>query len=461
VHGIAELLSMPGGRTLGFKRDLSSARGVLKDLIAFANTAGGTLVIGVEDDRRVAGLPDALAAEEQLASLVADSIAPALLPELELATHEGRDVLIARVAHWRGPFYLRVEGLEAGVYVRLGSTSRRAGPEILAELRRSLGDRSFDQDPCDALAPDALDRARIRTAFRPLGVRATPSRLTTLGVLIGHSGTTLVSNGGVLLFGSEAARREHFPDAHVRCARFRGLDRGSEVIDQLDLAELTLLQAAEEVERFIARNSRVAGPVEGLRRRDVAEYSSVMVREVVVNALAHADYSLAGMSTRVAIYSDRLEVENPGLLPFGMTIEQIKAGQSKIRNRVIARVFRSVNMLEGWGRAWERIQSAVREGYPEPDLEEMGLSFRVTLWPHPATREIGPSTARAASSPQERREWIMGELSRRDGLRVPDIVRALGVAHRTAERDVSALVHQGKIRFVGPRRTGRYERLQE
>jgi predicted HTH transcriptional regulator len=140
-----KLLSKPEGKTLEFKRDLSSLKPILKTLVAFANTAGGTIIIGRSDGGKITGVSDVLREEERLASVIADSIPPSLMPELEVRSYEGKPLLIATVPHWRGLFYLKAEGPEKGVYVRLGSTNRMAGDELLAELQRSLDGSTYDQ----------------------------------------------------------------------------------------------------------------------------------------------------------------------------------------------------------------------------------------------------------------------------------------------------------------------------
>src|SRR5574342_558134 len=133
---IAELIQQPESRILEFKQDLSSLTPILKTIVAFANTAGGILVIGVSNNGTVIGIHDVFKAEEALANAIADSIAPTILPEIEAATINGKSVLLIKVSHWRAPFYLKKEGIPDGVYIRLGSTSRASGPDILAELKR-------------------------------------------------------------------------------------------------------------------------------------------------------------------------------------------------------------------------------------------------------------------------------------------------------------------------------------
>ena len=109
----------------------------------------------------------------------------------------------------------------------------------------------------------------------------------------------------------------------------------------------------------------MAAKIENMHRVDISEYPEVAIREILVNAICHADYSLGGMRILVAIYEDRMEIQNPGMLPFGMTIEDLKAGVSKIRNRVIARVCREMGLMEEWGSGYERVIDACRSGgYP-------------------------------------------------------------------------------------------------
>ena len=127
---LQKLLTRPEEKTLEFKRDLSSLKPILKTPVAFANTAGGIIILGRSNDRKITGVGNVLREEERLASAVADCIRPLMMPELEVCSYEGKPLLIATVPHWRGPFYLKTEGPEKGVYVRLGSTNRRAGEEF-------------------------------------------------------------------------------------------------------------------------------------------------------------------------------------------------------------------------------------------------------------------------------------------------------------------------------------------
>ncbi len=268
------------------------------------------------------------------------------------------------------------------MYIRLGSTNRRADPDVLEELRRAAGHLVFDQLPCVGTEIADLDLEAAQRAFAAVGRTIDEGKLESLGVLIRHGQYRVPSNAGMILFGPTAARQRYFADAQVRCARFAGPDK-VEFLDRLDL-EGSVLEALDEVPRFIRRNTRLAARIEGMRRQDLPEYPRVALREALVNAVAHTDYSLRGMHTQVAIYSDRMEIQNPGMLPFGMTLDNSKAGVSRIRNPVVARVLRELELMEEWGSGYRRItEDCDRGGYPHPEWVELGSVLRVVFQPHP------------------------------------------------------------------------------
>ncbi len=385
---VRQLLSQGEGRILERKRDLSSLSPVLKTLVAFANTAGGTLLVGIEDDGTVAGLDGVRDQEERLANTIADSIEPALLPDIEVVSVDGHDLLMVRVARWPGPFFLRSKGPEKGVYVRLGSTNRRADGQTLAELRLLTQRLAFDQEPCGGTTLRDLDLDAAREAFATVGRELDEAKLESLGVVCRRGAEIVPSNGGVILFGRGAARRRYFPDAQARCALFRGTTK-ARFIDRKDI-DGTVLDALYEVPTFIERNTRLAARIESMRREDIPEYPQVALREGLTNAIAHTDYTQRGMQIMVAIFSNRLEIQNPGTLPFPMTLDDLKRGVSRIRNPVITRVLRELDFMEEWGTGYRRIsEDCAQGGYPVPDWEELGAVVRIVFRPHPEAQVEG------------------------------------------------------------------------
>ena len=152
-------------KTLEYRRDLSSRGRIIKTLVAFANSSGGSLVVGVADDHSVLGAGDPLVEENRLANMVANGIRPMLLPETEIVTVGERALLVVNVyPAGRRPFYVATDGPDDGVYVRLGSSTVRADQWQIAELRRQATGVVFDELP-NPQATGGLDDAAVAAAF--------------------------------------------------------------------------------------------------------------------------------------------------------------------------------------------------------------------------------------------------------------------------------------------------------
>lgn len=473
---ITDILSRPEGRTLEFKRQEVTLTNVLKTLIAFANTAGGTLVIGVDDHKSPLGVEDVKGEEERYANAVSTSIEPPLDIELEPLRFEGVDLLLVRVPRLPGPFYLRKDGPDRGTYIRVGSTNRRATKQQIDELRRLARSQAFDERPCLGSTMDDLDIGAIDSAFGPLGRIPDGGALESLGLVTVAASKRTPTNAGMILFGTESARSRFFPDAVFRCARFLGTEK-VDFLDQLD-PDGSVLKSLDEVERFVRRNTRTAAKIESLRRQNVPEYSTVQLREILANAVAHSDYAQRGMHLRVAIFDNRLEIENPGGWPVGFSEDDFRAGISRPRNPAIARVLRELDVIERWGSGYRRIREASEVGgYPIPRWHDVGPVLRVVLYPHPALAipsTVGyPATENGIEDGRinvivddpvdaltERQSWMLLELAQGHATSAEDIMTHFGVSERTARRDIAGLRERKLIAFEGPPKTGRYVLLR-
>ena len=375
---ISEYLKSEEGKTLEFKQDLSSPRKMLKTLVAFANTAGGRIIIGLEDKtRRPLGIENPLEEEERLCNLIADSISPRLVPNVELTTVDGKTLLVVEVFLSNSrPHYLRAEGPDAGVYVRLGSTTRQADRELIAELRRSAEGISFDEMPMVDLSVDDIDLKAAQDAFADVR-KLDEQVLLTLKLLARHQNRLVPTKGAILLFGKERTR--HFPDAWIQCGRFFGTTK-LDIFDHIDI-EAPLPQAVDEVILFLKKHAFRGADLSQVRRRDVWSIPLGILREVIINACVHADFSQRGAPIRIVFLDDRIEVESMGILLPGLTIEDMKQGASRIRNPVIARVFKELHLIEQWGTGVRRIFAEAQElGLPEPKIEELALRLRFTIF---------------------------------------------------------------------------------
>jgi len=433
---LATLFTQPEGKTLEFKRDLSSPDGFVRAAVAFANTAGGTILIGVEDGTtRIQGVADPVAIAEQAANILSHRIAPRLVPDIEVLPWRKTQLVAVTVYPVRtGPHYVAAAGPENGTYVRVGASNRQADAALLAELRRLARNEPFDEQPMPEAMEDEIDLDAVRARFAP--VRSIDrTDLATLRLVTAHQGRTVPTVGGLLLFGRDRFR--YFPDAYIKVGLFGGKNR-RHILDSIDVRG-PLLDAVPEVLAFVQKQLRrefVIGETTGARRVEQWTVPLAAVREAIANAIVHADYSHTGAPIRVAVFDDRIEIDNPGLLPMGLTLADVRAGVSKLRNRTIGRIWHELGLIEQWGSGIRRMyDECAAVGLEAPVLEEIALQFRVRL-----------STLPARSSRLDVETTAMiGWLREVGGASTRAVADHFGISVRTARTRLATLVARGLV----------------
>ena len=365
----------PESKTREYKRDLSGPDSLVKTVVAFANSAGGELVIGVSDNAAVIGVDDPLREEQRLNNLIADRVSPQVLPTIELITVAGKTLLVAKITLGsQRPYYLKKDGPHHGTYVRLGSSDRQANSSTVDELLRQRQRVAFDQLPARGTTVDDLDLKELSSM---LGRSVTQASLKTLDLVTEEQGQLVPTNAGIVVACPHP--RDFLPSAWVRCARFRGVKR-IDIFDRVEI-ESFLPQAVARVDEFLRKHSFLTAEFgHDVRRRDVWSVPLDVMRELTVNAIAHASYSEIGTPIRVAFFDDRIEVESPGGLLPGVTPASMMAGISEIRNPSITRVLHEMNLMEAWGTGFPGILDKLAErGLPAPEVEELPASVRVIV----------------------------------------------------------------------------------
>ena len=456
---LTEILRQTEGKNLEFKRDLSSPAGFLRTVVAFANTAGGIILIGVEDrTRHIRGVREPLDLEERVVNLISDSIKPRLLPDVELLSYRNTHVLAIEVFPSPArPHYLARAGLHQGTYARVGSSNRLADAALIAEMRRYATGESFDEGALPALDSEAVDFRVASESFAP-ALALTRDNLQTLRLLTPHQGRLVPTVGGILLFGTD--RLVHFPDAWIQAGRFAGADKAT-IVDHLDIRK-PLVQAVEDAVAFVQKHALRGVKIGQVRREEQWSVPIVAIREAIINAVVHADYSQRGAPIRLAIFDNRIEVENPGLLPFGLTLDDLPQGISKLRNRTIGRVFHELGLVEQWGSGVQRMIATCREaGLAPPLWEEVGLRLRVTIHaavtdspeiraaaasPIVADAELGAATGYAIDATDQ---LILALLESGGEHGTGKIAKAVGLTPRATRTRLVKLVSRGLVREVG------------
>jgi len=258
----------------------------------------------------------------------------------------------------------------------------------------------------------------------------------TLKVTTRHQGREVPTIGGYLLFAKN--RFDLFPDSWIQAGRFAGTNR-ARLIDRTEI-RCQLPGAADETIAFVQKHLSREAVIGTVRRTDHWTVPPVVLREGIINAIVHTDYAERGSPLRVAIFDDRIEIENPGLLPLGLTIEDIQKGVSKLRNRVIGRVFHELGLIEQWGSGIQRMMAACREaGLPDPQFEELGTRFRLTL---STTPDKSPQIDTIDQS-------ILDLLAVGEGQATAQIGAAISLSPRATRTRLANLVQRGLVSEVG------------
>ena len=244
----------PESKTREYKQDLSSPEKAMRAIVAFANSAGGQLVIGVADDGKVVGVDDPLLEQERLTNLIADWVSPQIMPTIELVPLAGVTVVVADVAvSIRRPHFLTKYGKEEATYIRLAASNRRAGPDTIAELERSAEGVHFDQFPAFRATMNDLDLPMLADM---LGRAVDERTLKTLELVVDDQGYLNPTNAGVLVACPHPER--FFSFAYVQCARFRGPTK-RDIWDQEEIYG-PLPLAVDKAIRFLLRSGARACP---------------------------------------------------------------------------------------------------------------------------------------------------------------------------------------------------------
>ena len=398
----AELLEIIGsGENSGveFKRDNIPIQDLAREIVAFVNYQGGMILLGVEDDGKISGI-QRQNIEEWVMEACRTKVEPEIIPYYEtVALGNGKRIAIVRISSGPVKPYAMLHHGHRYYYIRAGSTVREAGREELLRLFQASGRATVDLQPVPGATLADLDPRRLRQYFEDILEQRIPKQddewchlLEIVDLITEANGMSIPTVAGMLLFGKNVKR--FLPQAGIRAVAYPGKEKDYAVIDDEILRGpmLPLLEKnreglverglVEQAEDFTRRNIGVKAYLDLGRRVEKRDYPLDVVREIIVNALVHRDYTIAGTDIMLAIYSDRLEITSPGRLPNTVTIEGIKRGQRYARNQILVYIMRDYGYAEyrGMGINSKVIPGMLKHNGTEPDLIEDEYSFTVRLW---------------------------------------------------------------------------------
>ena len=374
MGSLSELIQKGESKTIEFKEKITGNLNIAKTAVAFSNTAGGRLLIGVREDKEIIGVAeDIFKLQDRIVSVIYDSCYPIIRPEIYTTSIDDKVVMI--VEFFKGsnlPYFIKSAGVDNGVFLRIGATNRKADHEMIRQLERERKNVSFDEEVNYEYEFSNLNLSKLEEKFKSMNKTLTDEKLQSLKLTKKANNKVLPTNGLLVLLGEPE-------NVVTKCSRFKGNDM-SVFIDKKEFAG-DLFQQLEDCVNFVKNHINLNAEISGLQRNDRYEIPEVAIREAIVNAIVHRDYSNSGRDVKVAVYDDRIEVVSPGPLPNGLTNDEILNGRSEIRNRVIARVFKELGYIEQWGSGISRMKSlCLMEKLREPLIEETGSFVGVRFY---------------------------------------------------------------------------------
>lgn len=400
---VLDLLRNGENSAIEFKRDDVHPDKIAKAMSALLNGEGGRILLGVEDDGEISGLTQSCdQAGQRIMSIAQNNVEPPIIPFWSTVTMEdGRQLGIVTLPDDSPgkPHRARI-GKGWVSFSRVGATSRETTREEELRLWQQAGIVHYEMKPVPQTGLGSLDLSLLENYFRVVLRRDTPKEtaewarvLANLGLLDGRAGHP-ATVAGLLLFGYNPNRR--LPQAGILAASFPSRDKDyattdEEVIRGPLVSRFSSRGRIEEkgvIDRaldFVRRNVGTRAWLEGGRRRRRRALPLDAIREAVVNAVTHRDYTRETTDVEISLYEDRLEVISPGRLPNGVTVERMKEGMRAARNGLLKDILRDYRYVEhlGMGVRNRIILAMRRHNGTEPDLNEEEHQFTVRLWKAP------------------------------------------------------------------------------
>lgn len=405
-----------------------------KEIVAFANTSGGTIFIGVRDNGEIIGVDNADFTMQQIANSMRDSIRPDISMFINIELLKEQNIQYIKITVEQGtkkPYYLSDKGLKpTGVYVRSGTTSSPASEDAIRSMIKMTDGDTFETNR--SLIQE-LTFICLGKELEKRNLEFSEVQMKNLGIL---SSDRIYTNMGLLV--SDQCKHS------IKFAVFQGTDK----LVFKDRKELTgsLFEQLTDAYKTIDFYNGTKASFHDLLRTDERDYPEDAVREALLNAIVHRDYSFSG-NTFINLYSDRLEIISLGGLVSGLSLEAAMLGASQPRNEKLANLFYRMKLIEAYGTGLSKIISCYKGRPAQPKFENVEGAFRVVL----------PNVhAQSLSAENEKYLPIMRLFEYKKEINRADVEEALGSGTTHAINMLKEMLEKNLIVKVGKGKLTRY-----
>lgn len=342
---IKEKIKRGENRYLEFKESLPSSQKIAKTVIAFANSAGGDILIGVNDERKVIGVADdeLLDIPDKISDIIYSLCYPTIIPDIFIENISGKNIVVIKIFPGSlTPHYIKTKGKLKGSYIRVGAENKKADHEFILDLERKRRNIDFDEEINYEYPLEDLSVDFIQDEFRKKTDREIDEQyLYTLNLIKKENGKKYPTNALVILSGKPE-------NTHTDCARFKGTTTNT-FIDKKEFST-NLFKQIEMIEIFLKNHLNLNARIKNFSRTERYEIPIEAIREAVLNAFIHRNYSRQGSNIKIAVFDDIVEITSPGVLPPSINLYNIfNSKRSEVRNKTLARIFKELGYIEQEG----------------------------------------------------------------------------------------------------------------
>lgn len=409
---------------------------ICKEVIGFANTNGGTVYIGIEDNGIIVGVDDEDKIILQLNNMIRDSIKPdiTMFVKYEAIILEDKKVIAIKVQRGTDrPYYLGNKGLKpAGVYVRNGTST---DPASEANIRKMIKETDGDSFENMRSLEQNLSFNATNEQFKKRNIVFNEAKMKSLGLFLKDGE---YSNVAFLLSDQCTAT--------IKTATFNGTDK----LNFQDRKEYSgsLFEQMENVYQYLEMRNKKRASFNGLYRIDTLDYPLDALREALLNCLVHRDYSFSA-STLISVYDDRIEFVSIGGLPDGINLDDILLGISACRNPKLAAIFYRLELIEAYGTGIPKIMSSYKDTGFEPKIEVTNNAFKITL------PNLNYSIDEQTETEDNR---IVAFIDKNGFITRKDVEELLGISQTSANRILKDMVDKSVLYRIGNGKSIKYKK---
>jgi len=450
--------SLKESETIELKRSTSELKEAIIAIAAILNKhQKGELYFGVKNDGTVIGQRIGKDTVRDVSKAIADHIDSKIYPKITEKTIERKTCIHVMFTGDGTPYYAY-----GRAYIRIGDENKLMSAKELERyiLEKNKRNIRWDNQICKHATLKDID-TEVLTRFIDLTKKSKRISIKNESKELILKKLNLISenhitNAGILLFGKDPAK--FFDTAMVKCGRFKGVEK-QEFLDMKDFSG-NLFDMVDKSIGFFQEHLRIQAKIKGLLREETWEIPLEALREAVINALIHRDYSDSSF-IYIKIYDSQIVIANPGVLPSTLSIKDLyKEHESKLRNPLIARVFYYAGLIDAWGQGILNIINMLQaNGLEKPTFEESGGSFRIVF--RRVTTNQNELAEKLVERLVESQKKILNLVQQNPHISKKELSLKVGISTTAIDKHIKKLKEMGFLRRIGPDKGGHWEVLKQ